>query len=664
MAAVVVAAGLACRYQAHRTGDIDEIRANGELRVVVRPGFFSQRETADLSAYESSLLRQFAARMGVTARFIEAPRNDLVLAMLVDGRADLAVSRFSPAALLGAGVRACAAVTWVEDLLIAAPETGITDFATARGHTIHLRRSDLYGGLRTFLDSEGLVVEAVPEEVPCEEMIRRVSTGRYDLTIADSAIAYGLRAQERCVVVGPVAERRALVWAVRERNPRLRLAIDDFLFAEKVLLRSGTTTACRDLGRIRQAGVLRLITRNSPTTCTAERGGLQGFEWDLARSFALWLGVRLELSMPPPGTDPVEWLEQGYGDLAALHQPVAPEDERAFLVSVPYRTVDLVTVVSSRASPPAAVWDLAGVRVAASRPVASLCRMIPLRAPMRAAEAAPGADEFNAMLEVARGRMPVAVVDEDAAKLALADRPDLQEGAVVLPGVGLVWLFNPSAPALHRRANGFLESARKSGLVRQLAANYFGTFKPYVKADLPPIPENALTPFDEILQWAGREYEIDWRLLASLMYEESRFDPDAVGPGGSAGLFQFMPFTWRELGVDDPHHPTEAVEAGARYLRQLMDDFGDLALPDRVAMAIASYNVGPQHVFDARKLAKEMGFDPDRWAGSVETAMLLLDDPEVARRFSAGVCRCRRAVGYTRRILRRYRAYTEQFPPA
>jgi membrane-bound lytic murein transglycosylase F len=94
-----------------------------------------------------------------------------------------------------------------------------------------------------------------------------------------------------------------------------------------------------------------------------------------------------------------------------------------------------------------------------------------------------------------------------------------------------------------------------------------------------------------------------------------------------------------------------------------MGRFADLELPDRVAMAIASYNVGPQHVFDARRLALAMGFDPDRWAGSVETALLLLDDPEVARDYPGGVCRCRRAVGYTRRILRRYRAYTEQFPP-
>ena len=43
--------------------------------------------------------------------------------------------------------------------------------------------------------------------------------------------------------------------------------------------------------------------------------------------------------------------------------------------------------------------------------------------------------------------------------------------------------------------------------------------------------------------------------------------------------------------------------------------------------------------------------------------MVILDDPEVARRFPAGVCRCRRAVGYTRRILRRYAAYAEQYPP-
>ena len=255
-------------------------------------------------------------------------------------------------------------------------------------------------------------------------------------------------------------------------------------------------------------------------------------------------------------------------------------------------------------------------------------------------------------------------VDEDAANLEVANRSDLMVGAVVMPDVELVWILNSSSPRLFHSADRFLRVARKSGLVQQLVHNEFGSWKRHRRRSFLPIPDGALSPYDELLQWSGRQYDIDWRLLASLMYEESRFDSNAVGPGGSAGLFQFMPFTWRELGVEDPHDPVEAAEAAGRYLRRLMDGFGDLELPDRVAMALAAYNVGPRHVFDARRLAREMGLDPKQWLGSVETAMLLMEDPEVARRFPAGVCRCRRAVGYTRRILRRYAAYTEQFPPA
>jgi len=105
------------------------------------------------------------------------------------------------------------------------------------------------------------------------------------------------------------------------------------------------------------------------------------------------------------------------------------------------------------------------------------------------------------------------------------------------------------------------------------------------------------------------------------MYEESRFDPQAIGPGGSAGLFQFMPATWQDLGVEDPHDPEEAAAAASWYVKWLMEQFSDLAQPDRLAMAIASYNAGAGHIFDAQRLAASMGFDPERWLGSVETAL-------------------------------------------
>jgi membrane-bound lytic murein transglycosylase F len=610
-----------CAVSDRSLGDLDEIRDRAEIRVVVRPGFFDAPISDEVGSDEASLVRQFAARLGVAVRWIEAPRNDQVAEFLHTGVADIGVSRFSPASLIDADLEPTAPVGWIEDLLIAGPDSWSDDLATLHGRTVHILRSSLTTGLRSSLAQLGVEPVWVPEEVSIEQIMDRVSEGRYRLAVIDSAIVRAARMADRTFPVDTVGERRALVWAVRTRNPRLRSAIDDFLFAEGVLARSSRTTTCRDLERVQQAGVLRLVTRNSPTTFTVDRGGLEGFEYDLAVGFARTLGVRLELSIPPPDVDPVEWLEAGYGDIAALHEPAAPGDQGAFLVSVPYRSIDLVSVVSVRARPPSTVDSLAGVRVAASRSVSELCSLLPLRAPIRTWLPTPGTDAFNALLDVARGRIPVAVVDADAARLELANRTDLQPGCVVLPEVDLVWLLNTSSPRLHREVNRYLRKARTSGVVRQLVLNHLGSWQQYHPRDRPAIPPGALTPYDELLQWVGRRWEIDWRLLASLMYEESRFDPTAVGPGGSAGLFQFMPFTWRELGVEDPHHPREAAEAGARYLRRLIDGFEGLRLPDRVAMAIASYNVGPRHVFDARQLAREMGFDPDRWVGSVETAM-------------------------------------------
>jgi membrane-bound lytic murein transglycosylase F len=647
-----------------RMGDVDEIREAGELRVVVRPGFSTAPSNGNAVDTEAALLAQLASRLDVTIRWIEAERHDQVLPMVRDGLADIGVVRFSPASLLMENIHATAAVDRVEDLLVAGRDSGFDGFDTVRGATVHVHRSSLTASLRSFLSEEGLSFQEVPEEVPIEEMLRRVRTGRYDLTVVDSGIAEAERTARRMVIIGPVAERRALVWAVREESSQLRLAIDRFFFADRVLSPVSELPVCRGLKQIRHVGVLRLVTRNSATTCTVERGGLEGFEYDLAVSFARSLKVRLELSIPPPDVDPLDWLEQGYGDFSALHEPMSPLDEGRFLVTVPYRQVDLVSVVSARSDVPAAVEDLAGLRVAASRPVADLCRLLPLAPQVRAAPPSPGADAFNAMLDVARGHARIAVVDDDAADFGIADRNDLVKGPLILPRAELVWMVNVSSPNLHRSLNRWLHEARRSGLVRQLELSHLGSWQPYQKRTLLPIPEGALSPYDELLQWVDRRYGIDWRLLASLMYEESRFDPDAVGPGGSAGLFQFMPFTWQELGVEDPHSPYEAAEAGGRYLRRLMDEFEGLALPDRVAMAIASYNVGPRHVFDARRLARDMDFDPNRWRGSVETAMVLLDDPEIARQYPAGVCRCRRAANYVRRILRRYAAYVEQFPPA
>jgi len=647
-----------------RFGGLDEIREHDEIRIAVRPGFFDAPAPPTEEGDQESQLRHLAARIGAEIRWVETKRNDELIEALETGRVDLAVARFSAASLLGTQSVPTAPVEWVSDFLVAGtqiPELAVEDL---HGGRVHVHLSGLSPAVRSELEELGLEIVPVMEGMSAEDLLEMVASGVIPLTVTDSGILERIPDSDSVQLFGPIGERRPVVWAVRTTNLQLRRAIDDFLFAEQVLTRSSRARSCRDIPQIRIARVLRVVTRNSPTTCYVADGDLEGFEYELAVEFAREQRMRLELSIPPPGVDPLDWLEMGFGDIAILHEPIQPAREGQFLVSEPYRYVDLVGVVSQHSEAAISVDDLAGVEIVASLPVSELAEMLPLEPPIRVALPSRATDAFSALQMVARGRAHCAVVDEDAVALEVDSRSDLVRGPVVMPDVPLVWVMNPTSPELRSRVDEFLRRARTTGLVQELIGKSLGLWSLYTSPRLPTVPEGHLTPYDEYVTWAARQNGIDWRLLASLMYEESRFDPDAVGPGGSAGLFQFMPMTWRELGVEDPHHPGEAIEAGARYLGSLMGKFTDLDLPDRVAMAIASYNVGPRHVFDARKLAVEMGFDPNRWIGNVETAMYILDDPEVARRFPAGVCRCRRGAAYTRRILRRYTAYAEQFPPA
>jgi SLT domain-containing protein len=93
--------------------------------------------------------------------------------------------------------------------------------------------------------------------------------------------------------------------------------------------------------------------------------------------------------------------------------------------------------------------------------------------------------------------------------------------------------------------------------------------------------------YDALLQVAGQQYNVDPRLLASMMTHESGGNPDAVSPKGATGLMQVMPDTAREMGFSDVKDPVQNVFAGAKYLSQQLDKYKDPAL------ALAAYNAGP-----------------------------------------------------------------------
>ncbi|MCH7744255.1 MAG: transglycosylase SLT domain-containing protein, partial [Proteobacteria bacterium] len=131
---------------------------------------------------------------------------------------------------------------------------------------------------------------------------------------------------------------------------------------------------------------------------------------------------------------------------------------------------------------------------------------------------------------------------------------------------------------------------------------------------------------------------------------------------GAIGLFQLLPRTAKQLGFDrdDLVIPEKSVQAGIKYLDWTRDRFSEtLPIEERFWFSLAAYNAGFGHVRDARRLAKQKGWNPDSWFDNVERAILLLSKKEYYRKARFGYCRGSETAKYVSDIRNRYQAYVD-----
>ena len=461
----------------------------------------------------------------------------------------------------------------------------------------------------------------------------------------------------------PLTGRRPIGWAMRRDSRELKTAVDSFLH-EHALLGDLDPVLFGDLDPIRERKVVRVLTRNNAAATYLHGGEQMGFEFELARRFARSIGCRLRLVIPPESANLIDWLVQGRGDLIAASMTITPERRKRVAFSTPYLTVQQQVVARADEEGLRVPQDLAGRTVIVRGTSAYHDTLEELRRdgiPLTIEAAEEFVETEELIRGVAEGTYDLTVADSHILEIELTFRGGVRGVFAIGAPAEIGWVMRLEDTAVREAVDAFFRTTGPgSRFFNVLRGKYF-TDARQLSPRLQERPEvtGALSPFDDLFRRYGREFDIDWRLLAAQAYQESRFRPGARSRAGALGLMQVRPRTARGVGVTgDLRDPETGIRAGVLYMRKLADRYyPDLPFAERLRFALGAYNAGPGHVRDGRQLAREKGSDENVWFGSVDRVLPLLSRREYARRARSGYCRCQEAVNYVREIHERYERY-------
>ncbi|GAA0573124.1 membrane-bound lytic murein transglycosylase MltF [Halomonas salifodinae] len=413
------------------------------------------------------------------------------------------------------------------------------------------------------------------------------------------------------------------------------------------------------LTTIRERAFLSVLTRNTPTTYYQGSHGPAGFEYELARRFADHLGVSLDMDADHSLQEVLSGVRAGQADLGAAALPLAPEQE-GIIFSRPILTLQPLVVYRRGLPPVRDIDDLQRLSLATLRGSGTglVLRELQAERPELSWLETGDLEVADLLQRVESGSLDAAVVYAHQFRLNRLFFPGVESGFPLGEPLSMAWAFPARGGLpLQQAANAFLATQQTNGELDALVERYFGhdDYLEYVGARrfIHQVRE-VLPGYAPLFREAARETGFDWKLLAALGYQESHWDPEATSPTGVRGLMMLTLPTAEEMGVADRLDPGQSVDGGARYLRGIKERLPEsIEEPDRLWMALAAYNVGLGHLYDARRIAEQRGGDPDRWA-DVREALPLLQKREWYSQTRHGYARGGEPVIYVRNIRRYY----------
>jgi membrane-bound lytic murein transglycosylase F len=374
------------------------------------------------------------------------------------------------------------------------------------------------------------------------------------------------------------------------------------------------------IDQIKTLGELRVATRTSPLAFyRGPNGTPEGPEYELAQRFADELGVKLKITPMRSYAEIYAALTSGQAHIAAAGLKVPMQSVPGVEFGPAYQHVHEHLIYRRGAIRPGSLADIGNsdLEIAAGSSHAKTLQDARNSNP-DLVWVENSSTNSQALLDgVADGTIDYTIADSTEFALAHDVHPDLRI-AFDFPG------NRPLAWAASDRDRGFAGDMAKyfarlkgGGELATIVNRYYGRTEEAEFAGGPGFMRHLQSRLPLYKQWfveAAEQSSQDWRLLAAMGYQESKWNPSAASSAGARGLMQLTLVTATEAKVTDLSDARQSIFGGARYFRQVYEKIpSHVPEPDRTWFALAAYNIGYGHVEDARVLAQKAGRDPDSW---------------------------------------------------
>lgn len=654
-------------------GDFIDILRQGKLRILLTRDYSSADylpRGRSPQAEQQRIVEEFALSHGLMPELVLVENFSKLIPALQAGQGDIVIDNLTINDSRLEKISFSVPVDHVfEQVLVPKNDNSIQRVRDLDGKSVMVDRGSTFWHALKWLKQKrypDIEILETADGVQTEAVLDLLAAGKIDATIMDSNLVeiYQSYRDDFRVAVN-FSGQRDIGWGVRKTAPQLVSEINRYLQLEHSA-EDRDKRYTGDLDQIKQRRVLRVLLRNNAASYFLYRGELMGFEYELAREFADYHGLRLEVVVPPSHRDITTWLLEGRADMAlSFIEPSQKQSRLGVAFSRPYHYAQQHVVVH-RTDPAESLQDLEYRTIFVRHHSRYWERLAQLqeagaRFSLRATDDAVETEQLIQM--VSRGKYKATLADEHLLDIELAKGLPVRSALVLEDKV-------PHAVAVRKR-NSQLKQALDEFIKRVYRSEFYNvTYIKYFKSRrsvqrlargrVIDALKGQISPYDKLVRKYSDRYGFDWRLVTAQMYQESRFDPQAKSHVGARGLMQLMPRTAKAMGVKNTSDPASSIRGGVKYLDWLRDRFdAKLPLSERLWFTLAAYNAGAGHVHDARRLARQIGLDPDRWFGHTEEALLLLARKQYAKKARYGYVNGREPVNYVRDIRQRFEAYID-----